>query len=684
MNWLQQAKITMNRKYSFFFLAVILLWLKTYIVYQLEFDLGIDNSVQSFLLFINPISSALFFLGIALFFSGKKRYWLIIAIDFVMSFLLYANVAYYRFFNDFITLPTIMSSNSVGELGGSILALIQGTDVFYFLDTIVLIALVIFGTVQKQSPIQKRKVGLVFASALLIFTTNLGIAQEDRPQLLTRSFDRNYLVKYLGQYNYQVYDALQTTKSFSQSAFADSNDLADVKNFIDENRTPPNKDLFGVAKDMNVVYISLESFQNFVIDKKIKGEEVTPFLNQLAHGENTFYFDNVFHQVGQGKTSDAEFMLANGLFPLPSGAVSMQKAHNTFQAQPAILNQRGYTTAAFHGNTKTFWNRDQLYKSFGIEKFFDSNYYNMSEENAINYGLKDKPFFKESMPYLNNLEQPFMAKFLTLSNHFPFNLDSGDVDFPSAGTDDGVVNGYFQTAHYMDESIEQFFSYLKESGLYENTMIVMYGDHYGISTNHNKAMKQVTGEEITPYKNTQLQRIPLFIHIPNVKGKEVHKYGGQIDIRQTVLHLLGIKTDEYISFGSDLLSPEHREVVPFRNGDFVTPEYTFVNGNCYSNSPAGKRVDKGKCEPYQQFITKELELSDKVVYNDLLRFYQPKGFKKVDPNDYNYVKDQRTNPSSIDVLKAPIKLDKPGNEDPQQQQEDSKETNDQDQTTNDE
>jgi Phosphoglycerol transferase and related proteins, alkaline phosphatase superfamily len=64
---------------------------------------------------------------------------------------------------------------------------------------------------------------------------------------------------------------------------------------------------------------------------------------------------------GTGRTSDAETMLESGLFGLPKGTSVFTKlgADNTFQAAPAILAQKkGYTSAVFHGNTGSFWNRD--------------------------------------------------------------------------------------------------------------------------------------------------------------------------------------------------------------------------------------------------------------------------------------------------------------------------------------
>src|SRR5699024_7464298 len=121
-------------------------------------------------------------------------------------------------------------------------------------------------------------------------------------------------------------------------------------------------------------------------------------------------FDNFFHQTEQGKTADAELILDTSLFGLPQGAAFVTKGTNTYQALPAILDQRqNYTSAVFHGDGKSFWNRDEIYKEFAIDKYFDENYYDMNDEKVIGYGLKDKPFFEESIPYLKSLPEPFYA-----------------------------------------------------------------------------------------------------------------------------------------------------------------------------------------------------------------------------------------------------------------------------------
>ncbi len=642
---IEQTKDVAVKQLGFFSLIVLMFWIKTYSVYQIEFDLGIENFIQQFLLFINPVGSAIFFFAFALLFKGRRKIKALLGIHFFLSFILYANVVYYRFFNDFITVPVLTQSDNFGQLGGSAMALIQPYDLLYFIDFFIALTIVLRKQVQLPT-MTRRSVTGVFLAGMVVFSANLALAEMDRPQLLTRTFDRNYLVKYLGAYNYTVYDIIQSSKSSAQRALADSNDVTEIENYTKSTYAEPNEQFFGKAKDMNVIYISLESLQTFAIDYKLHGEEVTPFLNSLTKNQDTMYFDNIFHQTAQGKTSDAEFMLENSLFPLPQGSVFTTKANNTYQANSAILGQKGYTNAVFHGNGKSFWNRDEMYKSLGVDKFYDSAYYNMSDEQTLNYGLKDKPFFKESMPYLQELKQPFTAKFLTLSNHFPYPLDEEDQTIEPHTTGDKSVDGYFQTARYMDESLEQFFNDLKASGLYDNTMVVMYGDHYGISPNHNKAMSKVLGKDIDKFENAQLQRVPLFIHMPNMeektgaKGGVNHTYGGQVDIRPTVMHLLGIDTKDYLDFGTDLLSKDHQELVPFRNGDFVTPEITQVDGKVYNNEtkePLDEEAAK-KYKKYDDAVKEKLELSDKLVYGDLLRFHKPEGFEPVNRSEYDYNK----------------------------------------------
>lgn len=641
----QKTQNALSKYVVFFLLTVLILWGKTYITQSTQFQLGVDNKLQQFLLFLNPLGSALFFLGLSFLFKGRKKYGALLTINFLLSFLLFANVMYYRFFNDFITLPTIMQTQNFGDVSSSIPTLFQPTDILYFLDTIILILLLAFKIVKVDTKdLPRRKVFALFTLALAISTANLALAEKDRPQLLTRGFDRNYIVKYLGMYNYTIYDAYQSTQASAQRATASSDDVTEIINYTSSNYAEPDAKYFGAAEGYNVVYLHLESIQNFIIDYELHGEEVTPFLNSIAKDKNSIYFDNFFHQTAQGKTADAEFMLENSLFGLPQGAAFTTKGLNTYQAAPAILGQRGYESAVFHGNSGSFWNRNEIYKSFGYNHFFDLNYYDMTAENETPYGLADKPFFEQSLPLLESLQEPFYTKFITVSHHYPYPIAEEEATIEGHYTGDKSVDNYFRTARYADEALEEFFTYLKESGLYDRTLIVMYGDHYGISQNHNRAMETVLGHEVGPFESTGLQRVPFILHAPGLEGGIMHEYGGQMDILPTVLHLLGIDTQDYIHFGTDLLSSAHDDLVPFRNGDFVSPTITLTEGKFY-DSETGLEIDEERlpeAEQLQEAVERRLTLSDRVVNGDLLRFYTPEGFKAVDRSLYDYSKQEET------------------------------------------
>lgn len=614
--------ISLKNEAPFFSLIVLLLWIKTYITYKTSFNIPMDNLMQEFILFINPLSFLLFVFGISLLFKETVRKKVMVTIAVTISILLYANVVYYRFFNDFITLPVLFQTSNMGDLGSSIHSLIKPIDLFYFADLFIL-----YFVLKKKKldvkPLPKKLPRQIIIASIVVFVINLGLAEIQRPQLLTRSFDRQMLVKNLGTFNYHIYDIVIQTQVKSKKVFADGSELTDVENYVKANYTEPDKELFGIAKGKNVILISLESTQSFLINYKLNGEEVTPFLNELV--KNSYYFDQFYHQTGQGKTSDAEFLIDNSLYPLARGAVFFTHSQNQYEAMPKILKENGYETAVFHANNKSFWNRDLMYQAFGYDRFFGMEDYSLTEENQVGWGLKDKEFFEQSLPLMDQVQQPFYGKFLMLTNHFPFTLNPEDqlLSPTDTLTNDKIVNQYLQTVRYEDEAVKEFFTMLKEKGYYDNSIIVLYGDHYGISQNHNEAMGQLLGKEITPFEAAELQKVPFIIHIPGEEGKTIHTVGGQVDIRPTILHLLGIQTKNQIQFGHDLLSPERKGFAAFRDGSFVTDEFIYTEETCY-NKADGTPVEKEKCEPYFEKINTELDFSDSIIYGDLFRFTNTK------------------------------------------------------------
>jgi len=655
---MKNLKLFLNSRLGFYLFLIFLFWAKSLFAYTNDFALRINSLFQYFILFINPLASGFFLLGIGLYVKSKKQaYATFFTIYILLSFLIFANVLYYREFSDFLTVDTVLSMTVVfGGLGTSTLDMFRWTDLLYWLDIIVL--LILFARrkiIREEKFFKKRAAVAVSAFSIALFFGNLALANIDRPQLLSRTFSHDYVVRYLGIPVFHIYNGVKTHSANQVRAQASGYDLDSVIEFVQRTHSEPNEEFFGIAEGRNVILLHLESYQQFLVDFHLEDEEgnlheVSPFLNSIFHHEDTISFDNFFHQTRSGKTADAENLIANGLFGLLHGPLFAQMgSRNTFQSVPNILSQmQGYTSAVFHGNEGNFWNRIGTYKRIGYDFFFDMRYFDVTPENSFMFGLHDKYLFEQSVQYLERLQQPFYAQFLLVTHHFPYDkFRDGEGEFPLANTSDININGYFATANYMDNAIEMFFDYLKESGLYDNSIIILYGDHYGISNMRNPVLaEEVLGLDISEWNgfdNAMLQRVPYMIHIPGAnKGRRLSTFGGQVDMAPTLLHLLGINSSPFLMVGQDLLTDTHPNLAVFRNGTIVSPRFTTIGTTDVYWTETGERVEEftpemeSEIAVIRQFAREQLAASDEVNHGDLLRFYEGSGLEPISPDMFNF------------------------------------------------
>ena len=641
----------MSTRLGFVLTLLLLYWFKTMWAYSVDFNLDIQGPYQIFLAVINPLPISLLFIGLALYIKRTKLFYsLAFGIYLLLFIWLISNSIYYREFTDFVTVNTMLASSKVSAgLGAAALELFRPWDVIYILDFPILAFFFFKKWIRMDNrPFNKRASFAVTSLSAMLFSANLFLAEIDRPELLTRGFSNYYVVRALGLPAFLGYSANQTYAANKERSKASEADLKPVEEYIQQHYAKPNPEYFGMAKGRNVIYIHLESFQQFLIDYKLKVDdkeyEVTPFLNSLYHSKETFAFSNVFNQVKAGKTSDAETMIETGLFGLNQGSFMVNYGGtNTQQAAPFILSKNGYNSSAvFHGNAGSFWNRNTAYKQWGYNYFFDASYFTkQNSSNSFQYGLNDKYMLKDSIKYLERLQQPFYTKFITVSNHYPYttSLSGDDLGFPLAKTQDETINGYFATANYLDSSIKAFFDYLKESGLYKNSIIVLYGDHYGISNSRNPALAPLLGknsETWSSYDNAMLQRVPYMVVIPGMdKGGIIDTYGGEIDMLPTLEHLLGIESNKFLQVGQDMLSPEHDQIVAFRSANyFVTPEYTSYSGRTYYTKTGEEITNpdektKEELDKIREAANLQLKISDSIQTGDLLRFFKGNDLGKV-------------------------------------------------------
>ena len=134
-----------DTRIGFFTLLVVLFWFKTLFAYFTDFNLGASNIFQYIILIFNPLATTALIYSIAFYFKRARFFYpVIMGLDIANTLLLYLNVIYYREFTDFMTIATMTGYSKVNQgLSGSSLALTNFHDVFYWLDIVVIIVLML-------------------------------------------------------------------------------------------------------------------------------------------------------------------------------------------------------------------------------------------------------------------------------------------------------------------------------------------------------------------------------------------------------------------------------------------------------------------------------------------------------------------------------------------------------------
>ena len=405
----------------------------------------------------------------------------------------------------------------------------------------------------------------------------------------------------------------------------------------DSYATEKNGPLFGVAKGRNLFVIQVESLQNLVINKTYNGQEITPNLNQLLKGDSV-YFDHYYQQIGSGNTSDAEFATNNSIYGSIASYTYKLYAGNYFKGLPKLLKEQGYATAVYHAHEdRHFWNREDAYKSLGFDTYHggiggtDKGQYDMTE--WMGWGLTDSEFFRQSMPYLKEMAQPFYSFLITLSNHHPYLMLDKYQFIKLLPEDKGTIFGnYLNSAAYTDYAIGQFIQQLKDEGLYDNSVIAIYGDHMGLPKTDaeiNESVSRFIGKE---YDFDTMMNIPLIIHIPNPDrpiNQTVSISGGQMDFLPTIAYLMGFDKLDTVYLGHNLLTVDSGYVAEqtyMTKGSFfqddiayeMSRDGVFENGRAW-NIKTGKAVPIKDCYDGYMKSMGIINTSEYILKNDVLR-----------------------------------------------------------------
>lgn len=583
--------------------------------------------------------------------------WIIFA-----TFLAIGNTIYYQFYQSFLSVNLISTASMLGAVDDSLYDKLHITQFLYIIFPIIFFGIHKFLSkknyyfeVEKTEKGKRNFIYSVATSGVIICSLLFTLNATDTSRLV-KQWNREWLVQKFGLYTYTANDLIQSIQPHLNTLFGYDEAARKFRNFYSckaEEKISSNK-YTNAFKDKNVIFIHAESMQNFLVNLKINGKEVTPNLNKLA--KEGIYFDRFYPQISVGTSSDTEFTLNTGLMPSSSGTVFVNYYNRTYYALPKYFNDMGYYTFSAHANNADYWNRKTMHHTLGYQDFYAKDSYvvpsDTSDPNWVGLGLSDKSFFNQLVPILKNIKEnhkKFYGTVITLSNHSPFNdlekYDPFDVTMKYTVTDENgkkkeavatylegsSMGNYIRSAHYADAALGEFIQLLKDNDLTKDTIIILYGDHearlnkkqfnllynYDPNTNDIKSEDDPTYVSMENYNYDLLKNTPLIMwNVDKKYRRKVSSAMGMYDVLPTIANMFGFK-DKY-GLGHDIFS-DNEKIVVFPNGNVLTDKVYYSNLNDEYVALSDEPIDSDYISRLKDYANQILDISNGIVLHDLIK-----------------------------------------------------------------
>jgi phosphoglycerol transferase MdoB-like AlkP superfamily enzyme len=546
---------------------------------------------------------------------NRWRLYILIFADTAVSLLLLADMLYFRYFQNLMTVTVLNQLRLLGAVGGSIKSLFKPGDLIFAADFPILCIGTVALKFRIRGGVTRIKPVFKLCAALLLFTFGYELSNfaYGKSSQGTFPYDNKYVVNNLGIFYFHYYDTDRFVKeNYIEDRTLQAEEKSEIESFFASNRGTGLK-FKGAAAGKNLIVIQLEAIQQFLINAKCNGREITPNLNRFIH--DSVYFNNFYSQTGAGNTSDAEFLANTSLYPLGDSSVYFRFSGNTYDSLSRKLDEKKYSSFVFHANYPSFWNRMEMYGALGFDQFISSRDFTM--DDLLGWGLSDKSFFRQALD-LSNVAGPVYSFMITLTSHHPYNFFNTGEGFDTGSLEGTLSGDYVKAANYVDEAIGELFYELKRRDLYDNSVIVLYGDHYAFPKDQNKSFSDLTGYTFSEYNWVRFQRVPCFIRFPGMKATGVNRtVCGQLDLLPTLANLMGFEVPYAI--GHDIFNNGNGHAV-LRNSSVITKDFTYVSTEDKVYDSKGRPVDKSLYEAEIAKYQYELQISDLILHKDALKY----------------------------------------------------------------
>lgn len=297
-----------------------------------------------------------------------------------------------------------------------------------------------------------------------------------------------------------------------------SEEIDTIRNYLYSSTTA---EICSQNEAKNLIIIIVESLNSSVL-----GMDAARCLTNLTTLDSSVVAPRLISQIGIGGSSDGQFILNTGLLPLRSEAVISHFARNDY---PSIVKSLpGRTSIEIIAEDAGVWNHKITSRSYGYERYIDNV--------AINRLDCDSILLSKSIEIIDSLPQPFIVEITTIGMHSPYNVPKTSLVIESIK--DQKARNYMSAVASFDRALCDFIDRLHQQGLYDNSVIVITGDHPAPASAMSPSLVTNT--------------VPLIILNAGV-SVYIDSIVGQIDIFPTIMDIMGVKK-RYRGVGVSLLS----------------------------------------------------------------------------------------------------------------------------------
>lgn len=346
--------------------------------------------------------------------------------------------------------------------------------------------------------------------------------------LISARLINSQAIERMGFGGYLVFDSVDTVGRWWQLAQLDKVDPTPFRAFLEDNAAVARNPVEPArARGKHIIYLQLESMDGLLIGGRHQGEPIMPFLESLARDH--VYFANVLDNTASGRTTDGEFLVLTSQVPLTRPPVFVSQSLDRIPSMPRLLREAGYRSISMHGFNGAFWHRARAHEALGYDEMIFEDSLDLKEK--IGWGWSDGEVLAAAVEKLQASDQPLFLHLITLTNHHPY-----DYIAKRAGIEPGTIaEEYIRSVRYVDEALAGFFADLEKTGLLDDCLIAIYGDHDSAVTDE---LDQIV--ERQPRRHHP-DTIPLVMVGFDRAPQRVEALAGLQDVPVMILEELGIE-----------------------------------------------------------------------------------------------------------------------------------------------